>query len=225
MDIIADLASATIADLKGFNGLLRQFFAFLWFGALLLTFGAPVALQIYERDKIPLIRRMLHVSVPLLLIATVGLIFFRVAPSGRWSPGWLVDDGSAQLAFCKIETEGADYTQNVSYRAKVRWLRAPTSGIATFHIGAINPNNELWPQMSSAEIVQGQDTQVDIVVSRESMFPTRFTMVGLDPSAEEARANACRSGGSCYLQLPREGVFRVSDEFTVNDFGTFVPRC
>jgi hypothetical protein len=225
MDIIADLASATIADLKGLNGLLRQCLALLWFGALLVIVAAPVALQIYERDKIPLIRRSLHVSVPLLLIATFGLIFFRVAPSDRWSPGWLVDDGSAQLAICKIESEGADYTQNVSYRAKVHWLRTPTSGIATFHIGAINPNNELWPQVSSAEIIEGQDTQVDIVVSRESMFPTRFTVVGLDPSAEEARANACRSGSSCYLKLPREGVFRVSDEFTVTDFGAFVPRC
>jgi hypothetical protein len=215
----------TIYDLKGYNGPLRQTLAVLWIVALLVTLAVPTAIQLYERDKIVHIRRILYVSVPLLVIATLGLVFFRDAPSFRWGSDWLVDKGSAQLTVCKIESPGANDTENVSYRARVHWLRPPTSQIATFHIGAINPNNELWPQVTSTQIVQGQDAQVDFVVSRRSMFPTGFAVVGLDQAAEETRANACRVGSSCYLQLPRRGVFRVSDEFIVNNFDEFVPRC
>ncbi len=138
----------------------------------------------------------------------------------------LVDNKeSAQLTVCKIESPGVNDTENVSYRARVHWRRSPTSGIATFHIGAINPNGEFWPQMTSARIAQGQDVQVDFVVSRQSMFPTRFVVVGLDRFAEEARANTCRPGSSCYLQLPRAGVFQVSDEFSLNSFDESVPGC
>jgi hypothetical protein len=224
--IISFFASfMTIYDLRGFNGPLRQALAILWVVSVLVTLAAPAAIPLYEREKLVHIRRVLYVSVPLLLLATLGLIFFNDSPRGRWGSDWLVDKDSAQLAVCKLESPGSTDTENVSYRARVHWLTPPTSKIASFHIGAINPNNELWPQVTSNQIAQGQDVQVDLVVSRRSMFPTRFTLVGLDRAAEEIRSNACRSGSTCYLQLPRDGVFRVSDEFTVNSFDEFVPRC
>lgn len=228
--IISFFASVvTMSDLNGSNGLLRQILAVLWIVACLVTLAAPAAIPLYEHDKIVHIRRTLYVSVPLLMIGTLSLILVhaggRDTISRKWDPRWRIDQGSAHLALCKIESPGASYTENVSYRARIHWQRAPTNAIASFHIGAINPNMELWPQVTSTRIVQGQDAEVDIVVSRRSMFPTHFAVVGMDRSAEETRANACRSGSSCYMQLPREGVFQVSDEFTVNKFDEFVPRC
>jgi hypothetical protein len=201
-------------DLMGSNGILRQSLALLWIVAGLVTLAAPAAIQ---RDRIVRRRRILYVSFPLLVIATLGLTFL---PALSGSPVENPAQLAAQLAMCKISNDA----ENVRYRASVHWRRPPTSGIATFHIGALNRNYELWTQVTSGRIVQGQDAQVDFTVSRGSMFPTYFAVYGLDRSAEETRANACRSG-KCYLQLPRAGVFRLSEEFTVNNFHQSVPRC
>jgi hypothetical protein len=200
-------------DLMGSNGILRQGLALLFIVVGLVTLWAPAASQ---RDKIVRKRPILYVSLPLLMIATLGLAFIPAQRDPRVENPQL----AAQLAVCKISND----TEDVTYRASVHWRRPPTSGISNFHIGARNPRNELWPQVTSGRIVQGQDAQVEFTVSRTSMFPTYFAVYGLDRSAEEVRANACRSG-KCYLQLPRAGVFRLSDEFTVNNFDQSVPRC
>lgn len=209
-------------DLKGSNGFLRQSLALLWIVTGLVTLAAPAAILLCERDKIVRRRRILYVSVPLLMIATLGL---TVIPAASGSSVENPTQLAAQLAICKIESPGIHDTENVRYRARVHWLRPPTSGIATFHVGALNGEKELWPQVTSGRIVQGQDAQVEFTVSRGSMFPTYFAVYGLDRSAEEARVNACRSPGRCYLKLPRAGVFRLSDEFTVYSFDQPVQRC
>lgn len=135
------------------------------------------------------------------------------------------ENESAQLTLCRLEFPDINDAENVRYRARVQWRRPPVSGIASFHIGAINPNGEFWPQVSSTTILQGQESRVDFVVSRRSTLPTRFVVVGLDRSAEAARAGACRPGRSCYLLLPQAGVFQVSNEVRVTDFVESVLRC
>lgn len=133
----------------------------------------------------------------------------------------------AKLDVCKVELRHD--TMNVRLRATVQWLDLTTLNreIVTFYIGALNPNGELWPQVTSGRIArrQGrvqrespiQNAEVEFSVSRQSTFPTGFAVFGLNQSAENIRANAC-SSGSCYLQTPQEGVFQLSDEVPVESF-------
>jgi hypothetical protein len=140
----------------------------------------------------------------------------------------------AKLEVCKVELRHDP--MNVKFRATVQWA-APTTlnrEIVTFYIGALNPNGELWPQVTSGRIARRegrdqrespiQNAQVEFVVSRQSTFPTSFAVFGLNQEMENIRADACRSG-SCYLQTPQAGVIQLSDEFKVDNFDQAVRSC
>ncbi|MEQ6335440.1 hypothetical protein [Sphingobium sp. MK2] len=227
MDQIISFFSSflSIYDLRGFNGLLRQALSILWIIGVMVVLGTPVALQLYERDKKVFIRRVMYVALAILAISTLGLIYFQSAPTGRWGSDWLAEQDTAVLDVCKLDSPSGDPTQNVTFRARIHWRNPPMAKIETYHVAAINPNDELWPQVVSSRLIAGEDTIADFVVSRRSMFPTKFSVIGLDEPREIMRQNACQNASTCFLQMPQNGIYRISNQFQFDKFDQFVPKC
>jgi hypothetical protein len=148
----------------------------------------------------------------------MGLVTL-VVPAATQAPPQL----AAQLTICKVKNASDSF--DVKFRASVHWLDVPrTNWVTTLYIGALNPNGELWPQVTSGPIVWGGDTQIDFVVSRQSTFPTRFALFGLNQSAQETLANYRRSG-RYYLRWPSDEIALLSNEITVNYFDEVVTLC
>jgi len=140
------------------------------------------------------------------------------------APGATQETRLATLSLCKLDLPLRD-TMNVKYRATVLWTDSNrvNNTYVTFYIGALNPNDELWPQVSSRQILRNREghvrtAKIEFVVSRRSMFPTRFAVYGLEQGAENTRANACSSSSTCYLQLPIDEVHLVSNEIPIETF-------
>jgi hypothetical protein len=227
MDQIISFLSSflSIYDLRGLNGPLRQALSILWVSGTLVVLGIPVALNLYEDSKKVLIRRIMYAALAILALSSLGLVYFQNAPAGRWGSDWLSEQDTAVLDVCKLDSPSGDPTQNVTLRARIHWHHPPTVNIQTFHIAAINPNDELWPQVVSSRLIVGEDTTADFVVSRRSMFPTRFAIVGLNEARELMRQNACISASTCFLQMPQNGIYRVSNQFQFDKFDQFIPKC